>query len=124
MILPDPQFLPICPQVNSAALIGAKERRIAEHGRRLTDLSRRLVGTERTLLRNFRQSLEGVGGKLHTLSPTAVLGRGYSITQVLPAGEVVRRASQLKMKDRVKVRVQKGEFIARVEKIKGPPESD
>jgi len=99
-------------------------RRIAEHGRRLADLSWRLAGAERTLVRNFRQSLEGVGGRLHTLSPMAVLRRGYSIAQVLPGGEVVRRTSQIKMKDRVKVRVHKGEFIARVEKIKGPKESD
>ena len=90
----------------------------------MKDLFRRLAGAERTRVRNVRQNLEGAGGRLHTLSPMAVLGRGYSITQVLPAGDVVRRTSQLKRKDRVKVRVQYGEFIARVETIKEPKGSD
>jgi exodeoxyribonuclease VII large subunit len=97
-------------------------RRIAEHRRRFIDLCRGLAVAERTQVRNFRQNLEGIGGRLHTLSPMAVLGRGYSITRVLPAGEVVRRVSQLRPDDRVRVRVQQGEFIARVEKIKGPKE--
>jgi exodeoxyribonuclease VII large subunit len=56
-------------------------------------------------------------GKLQTLSPLAVLERGYSIARVLPSKKVVRRASMLKAKDRVNVKVHRGEFIARVEEI-------
>jgi exodeoxyribonuclease VII large subunit len=57
-------------------------------------------------------------GKLQTLSPLAVLERGYSIARLLPSKEVIRRVSRLKAEDRVNVRVQRGEFIARVEEIK------
>jgi exodeoxyribonuclease VII large subunit len=56
-------------------------------------------------------------GKLQTLSPLAVLERGYSIARALPSKKVVRRASMLKAKDRVNVKVHRGEFIARVEEI-------
>ncbi len=52
------------------------------------------------------------------MSPLAVLERGYSIAQLLPSKEIIRRASQLNVEDRVNVRVQHGEFIARVEEVK------
>jgi exodeoxyribonuclease VII large subunit len=93
-------------------------RRLAEHSHRLAQLSTRLSLALRAELRFFRQRTEGYMGKLQTLSPLAVLERGYSIARLLPSKEVIRRASRLKAEDRVNVRVQRGEFIARVEEIK------
>ena len=92
-------------------------RRAAEHTHRLVQLSRRLTLALRVELRFFRQRTEGYMGKLQTLSPLAVLERGYSIARVLPSKKVVRRASMLKAEDRVNVKVHRGEFIARVEEI-------
>ena len=57
-------------------------------------------------------------GKLQTLSPLAVLERGYSIVRLLPTKEVIRQASRLEITNRVNVKVHRGEFIARVEEIK------
>jgi exodeoxyribonuclease VII large subunit len=92
-------------------------RRATEHTHRLVQLSRRLTLALRVELRFFRQRTEGYMGKLQTLSPLAVLERGYSIARVLPSKKVVRRASMLKADDRVNVKVHRGEFIARVEEI-------
>jgi exodeoxyribonuclease VII large subunit len=92
-------------------------RRVAEHTHRLVQLSRRLTLALRGELRLFRQRTEGYLGKLQTLSPLAVLERGYSIARVLPSKKVVRRASMLKAEDRVNVKVHRGEFIARVEEV-------
>jgi exodeoxyribonuclease VII large subunit len=93
-------------------------RRLAEHTHRLAQLSTRLTLALRTELRFFRQRTEGYMGKLQTLSPLAVLERGYSITRLLPSKEVICRASRLKAEDRVNVKVYRGEFIAKVEEVK------
>ena len=93
-------------------------RQVAEQARRVAQLSRQMAIALRTQLLLLRQRTEGCLGKLQTLSPLAVLERGYSIARVLPSQEVIRRASDLKVASRVNVKVHRGEFIARVEEIK------
>jgi exodeoxyribonuclease VII large subunit len=93
-------------------------RRVTEHAQRVSQLSRQMAVALRTRLRLLRQRTEGCQGKLQTLSPLAVLERGYSIARLLPSRKVIRRASDLKMASRVNVKVHRGEFIARVEEIK------
>jgi exodeoxyribonuclease VII large subunit len=91
---------------------------VTEHAQRVSQLSRQMAVALRTRLRLLRQRTEGCQGKLQTLSPLAVLERGYSIARLLPSRKVIRRASDLKMASRVNVKVHRGEFIARVEEIK------
>jgi len=93
-------------------------RQVAEQARRVAQLSRQMAIALRTQLLLLRQRTEGCLGKLQTLSPLAVLERGYSIARVLPSQEVIRRASDLKVASRVNVKVHRGEFVARVEEIK------
>ncbi|MCX5906018.1 MAG: exodeoxyribonuclease VII large subunit [Deltaproteobacteria bacterium] len=88
------------------------ERRIAEHSQRLTQLWRQLSTSLRTTLHRNRQRAEGCMGKLHSLSPLAVLGRGYSIARLLPTREIIRQASRLKVHDPVSIKVHEGEFHA------------
>jgi exodeoxyribonuclease VII large subunit len=94
-------------------------RRAAELSQRLTQLRRRLALAGRASLRSHRQGVEVLAGRLQTLSPLAVLERGYSIARLLPARQIIREASLLKADDRVTVRVHRGEFTARVEKAEG-----
>jgi exodeoxyribonuclease VII large subunit len=54
---------------------------------------------------------------LDSLSPLSVLQRGYSITRKLPSGEIIRNAGTLKTNEEVNIRLAKGNFHARVEKI-------
>jgi len=93
-------------------------RQLAELGHRVAQLCRQMILALRAQLRLFRQRTEGCLGKLQTLSPLAVLERGYSIARVLPSKQVIRRASDLKVTSRVNVKVHRGEFIARVEEIR------
>jgi exodeoxyribonuclease VII large subunit len=99
-------------------LILHPERRFAEHAQRLTQLWRQLSTSLQTTLHRNRQRAEGCMGKLHSLSPLAVLGRGYSIARLLPTREIIRRASRLKVNDPVSIKVHEGEFITRVEEIR------
>jgi len=54
---------------------------------------------------------------LESLSPLAVLQRGYSITTSIASGAVVRQADSLKVNDDVNVRLARGKFDAKIEKI-------
>jgi exodeoxyribonuclease VII large subunit len=86
---------------------------------RLT-LARRMLG-ERIL--NFlaaRQAELGeLAAKLNSLSPLAVLARGYSIAHRMPSGEIIRDSSQARLGDRVRVRLHRGSLECQVEKVEG-----
>jgi exodeoxyribonuclease VII large subunit len=61
-----------------------------------------------------RQRLERAVVRLETLSPLAVLARGYSITTTWPEGRVVRSARQVRRDDQVRVRLHAGSLDCRV----------
>lgn len=66
-------------------------------------------------LRDKRQDLGAIIGKLDTLSPLATLQRGYSITRLLPERNVLRDTSQVKTGDKLETRVSNGTVISTVE---------
>jgi exodeoxyribonuclease VII large subunit len=72
---------------------------------------------ERSLERTLHHSsarLSSLDARLHSLSPLAVLDRGYAL--VLDAnGALVRSASQVARGDKVTTRISDGAFISRVE---------
>jgi exodeoxyribonuclease VII large subunit len=81
--------------------------------RRLDDLAGRL---DRALARGLdgrRHRVASVGGRLNSLSPLAVLGRGYSLT-LTASGEIVRSAKQVAVGDEVGVMLDEGRLAARV----------
>jgi exodeoxyribonuclease VII large subunit len=85
--------------------------------RRLDELSvrgRRAVFQEH---RAGRDRLARLAGKLESLSPLGVLGRGYSITQKEATGEVVRDADKLAVGDRLVSRLLRGRAVSRVEAV-------
>jgi exodeoxyribonuclease VII large subunit len=66
------------------------------------------------LLERKRQHLERAAVRLETLSPLAVLARGYSITTSWPEGRVVRSVRQVQRDDRLRVRLHEGSLGCRV----------
>lgn len=71
-------------------------------------------------LRSQRAQLQALVGKLDALSPLATLARGYAICSS-PAGELVRRAGQVQVGDRVNVRLWEGRLGCRVEEVDAAP---
>ncbi len=65
----------------------------------------------------FKSRLETHTGILDSLSPLAILKRGYSIARKLPEGLIVKEASLLSAGDEVGVKVSEGSFDARVLRI-------
>ena len=60
------------------------------------------------------ERLKGLDNRLRSLSPSAVLNRGYSIVTRRLDGRLVSRVAQVQQGDELKVRVQDGEFESRV----------
>lgn len=58
-------------------------------------------------LEKQEQRLRHLGEKLHLVSPLALLGKGYAIVSD-PDGHVVRKAEQVKVSDKVRIRLGKG----------------
>jgi len=87
--------------------------RVINDRHRLEGLEARLVGSFTRRCDRARYSLRAAVGRLDSLSPLAVLGRGYSLTR-RPTGEVVRSARQVKAGDDVRVLLHQGSLDARV----------
>jgi exodeoxyribonuclease VII large subunit len=106
-----------CKLQQGSLLLLHPGKRVIEYSHQVTHFWRRLTVTMQKEIRLSRQSMEGVMGKLFTLSPLAVLERGYSIARILPSRQIIRQVDDLKVNDRVNVKIHRGEFTARVEGI-------
>lgn len=67
-----------------------------------------------------KEKLNSIAGKLNVLSPLNILARGYSIAYKLPENEILKSISQVTMKDKVKVKLHRGEIICTVEETDIP----
>jgi exodeoxyribonuclease VII large subunit len=89
---------------------------IHDRSRRLDELSFRAGAAARAFLRDRQAKVNTLGGKLDSLSPLAVLRRGYSVTTD-ESGRVLRDASQLRIGQAVVTRFSKGTATSKVEAV-------
>lgn len=69
---------------------------------------------EQETRREFTRRKQSVGGhmtSLDVLSPLSVLNRGYSVIQTVPAGQIVRRASDVAVGDVLQARFREGRLL-------------
>lgn len=90
---------------------------IATLGGVLTEKRQRHGIAIRSYLKNSRLNFQGLVGRLDTLSPLAVMGRGYAICSRLPDRKVITDVRDLKVNDQVQVRVNKGGLICDISEI-------
>jgi exodeoxyribonuclease VII large subunit len=69
------------------------------------------------LLTVQRQAMRAAMAALDSLSPLAVLARGYSIVQTVPEGAVVKRAQDVSVGDEILARLADGRLLCSVRKI-------
>ena len=86
-------------------------------GRRLDELALRLKNASQGILRDRRSALETMAGKLESLSPLGVLGRGYSLTFREGESKLITSAEKLKAGQRIVTRFQQGTAVSVVEQI-------
>jgi exodeoxyribonuclease VII large subunit len=90
---------------------------IHDRSRRLDELSLHAGAAVRRLMRDYAGRLATMAGKTESLSPLAVLARGYTITQDAKTGNVVRAAKQLRVGQSIVTQFAVGEATSRVESI-------
>ena len=88
-------------------------RRSAELGER----AQRLQAAALRVLGNALRDHDNRAGRLASLSPDAVLARGYSITEDEETGAVVRAAAETTVRRRLRVRLGTGSLATRVEEV-------
>jgi exodeoxyribonuclease VII large subunit len=91
--------------------------RISQGQAVLGQLRGRLVAAGGHSIKASHHRFETSVGRLQSLSPLAVLGRGYSLTR-LPSGVVVRRAVETKVGDALEILLHEGALDARVEQVR------
>ncbi|MDD5556238.1 MAG: exodeoxyribonuclease VII large subunit [bacterium] len=96
---------------------------VRQHQQQVDELEGRLGRALRHLLEIARGRLGALAGKIESLSPLEILGRGYSVILREADGAVVTSAAQLRHGDMVRARLRSGGFTARVRAIEGgePP---
>jgi len=90
--------------------------RMTRDRRRLESLESRMLAAFRRRSDRARHRVREAVGRLDSLSPLGVLGRGYSLTR-RPTGEVVRSARQVAAGDELRVLLHEGSLDARVTAI-------
>lgn len=91
--------------------------RLRELERRLDDAETRLKRAWSQRLERWQQTTSALAGRLETLSPLNVLGRGYSLTWKKSAKELLRDARQVCPGDQLETRLHQGRILSRVEEI-------
>jgi exodeoxyribonuclease VII large subunit len=94
---------------------------IHDRSRRLDELALHAGLAVRRLTRDYDGRLSTLAGKIDSLSPLAVLARGYSITHDAASGAVVRAADQLRAGQSIVTRFAAGQATSRVEFIETKP---
>jgi exodeoxyribonuclease VII large subunit len=87
--------------------------RVARDRHRLENLQSRMTASLNRRRDRARYALETAVGRLDSLSPLAVLGRGYSLTRTA-TGEVVRSPAQVNVGDAIRVLLHRGSLDAQV----------
>jgi len=88
--------------------------------RRGDELEARVQRAAWQRVRREKDRIESAGARLESLSPLAVLGRGYSLTRRVADGHVVRDGRQLGPGDRISTLFARGQALSRVEQTEGP----
>jgi exodeoxyribonuclease VII large subunit len=90
---------------------------VQDRSRRLDELAMRGAAALRTLVHDRQRRFARLAGQLQSLSPLAVLERGYTITRDAKSGEVVRESGRLKVGQLIVTRFKTGEVTSTVESI-------
>ena len=93
---------------------------------KIRNLRRLILESRRRLGQNMkhhielqRQKIMGILGKLDSLSPLSILQRGYSITRKLPFLQILSDVNQVRVGDKIEVKLHRGKLFCGVERTEG-----
>ena len=79
--------------------------------------SKRLEGQMGVMLAQHRHRIHATLAQLNTLSPLAILGRGYSILQTVPAGQILHRAKDVGVGQELEAQLASGRLSCTVTQV-------
>jgi len=79
--------------------------------------SKRLEGQMGAILTQHRHRIHVTLAQLNTLSPLAILARGYSILHTVPAGQILRRASDVEVGQELEAQLARGRLSCQVVRV-------
>jgi len=88
-------------------------RSLSEHRQTLDHLSELLIRAFRVRKQALEERLRALLGRLEAVSPLAVLSRGYAVVED-QSGRVVKSAAQVKLHERLSVRLHRGRLSCEV----------
>lgn len=94
---------------------------VHDRARRLDELATHADRTLRRFLQERESGLARMAGKMESLSPLAVLARGYTMTRNATTGRVVRNATDLQVGQSIITTYAAGQTVSTVERIDSPP---
>ena len=106
-------------ELAAAVLHHDPRRQLAHAGQHLADYRARLDRNLERLLDSSASRLGALDARLHSLSPLAVLDRGYALVQSAD-GTLVRSTTQIATGDALTTRLADGSFSSRVESTAQP----
>jgi len=89
---------------------------VSDRYSRMDELEARCARAIGAHLKHARHRTDAVASQLESLSPLAVLGRGYSLTRRTADGSVARNAAELTPGEQITTRLARGEVVSRVER--------
>jgi exodeoxyribonuclease VII large subunit len=90
---------------------------VHERSRQLDELEAHGHRSMRRLMHDYESRLARLAGKVESLSPLAVLARGYTITQNAVTRKVVRDADEVVVGQSIVTRFVRGAVVSKVERI-------
>jgi exodeoxyribonuclease VII large subunit len=99
----------------------APSARLAVQRARLEAAARALIRAAAAHAQRSRAQLSALSGRLDSLSPLAVLGRGYALVRRSRDGAIVRTAEQLERGERLAIRVAEAQLEAVVDAVAALP---
>jgi exodeoxyribonuclease VII large subunit len=100
---------------SDALRVLAPNARLAAQRSRLRAAARSLARELASGLERRRAALAGLAARLESLSPLAVLARGYALVRRHPDGAIVRRAQQVAVGELLRVQLAEGQLEVRVD---------
>ncbi|NOY30157.1 MAG: exodeoxyribonuclease VII large subunit [Planctomycetes bacterium] len=85
--------------------------------RQVDDLGTRFSGAMQVNLREQQSRVAAISGKLETLSPLAVLQRGYSLTQDPASGRLITSTQSLKKGQQISTRLAEGNITSTIDTV-------
>jgi exodeoxyribonuclease VII large subunit len=102
----------------------AQRRALRRPDDRIHDLTRRVdeleLRTHRAMSRyraRTGERIRSLAGQLDSLSPLAVLGRGYSVTKRVSDGAILRVAEEVAVGESIRTQLSSGELVSRIERV-------